>query len=46
MFLVTSAQKIGAGLATFGLSGAGLGNLGLFFGALILGLYSQPKFKR
>lgn len=44
MFLVTSAQKIGAGLATFGLSGAGLG-IGFIFGALILGIARNPSLK-
>lgn len=44
MLLITSAQKIGAGLATFGLSGAGLG-IGFIFGALIMGFTRNPSLK-
>ena len=42
--LITAAQKIGAGLATFGLAGAGLG-IGVIFGALILGISRNPNIK-
>ena len=42
--LVLAAQKIGAGLATFGLTGAGLG-IGVIFGALIFGIARNPSLK-
>ena len=42
--LITAAQKIGAGLATFGLAGAGLG-IGVIFGSLILGISRNPNIK-
>ena len=35
--LLQAAQKIGAGLATFGLAGAGVG-IGVVFGSLIFGI--------
>jgi len=35
--LLQASQKIGAGLATFGLAGAGVG-IGVIFGSLILGI--------
>jgi F-type H+-transporting ATPase subunit c len=44
MILVYSAQKIGAGLATFGLTGAGLG-IGMIFGALIVSIARNPSLK-
>lgn len=42
--LLQASQKIGAGLATFGLTGAGLG-IGVIFGALILGIARNPSLK-
>jgi F-type H+-transporting ATPase subunit c len=42
--LLQSAQKIGAGLATFGLAGAGLG-IGVIFGSLIMGISRNPMIK-
>jgi len=42
--LVQAAQKIGAGLATFGLTGAGLG-IGIIFGSLISGIARNPSLK-
>lgn len=39
-----AAQKIGAGLATFGLAGAGLG-IGVIFGSLILATSRNPNIK-
>jgi len=39
---ITSAQKIGAGLATSGLTGAGIG-IGIVFGSLILGVSRNPN---
>ena len=42
--LLQSAQKIGAGLATFGLAGAGVG-IGLVFAALINGIARNPSLK-
>jgi F-type H+-transporting ATPase subunit c len=42
--LLQAAQKIGAGLATFGLAGAGLG-IGVIFGSLILGISRNPNIK-
>jgi F-type H+-transporting ATPase subunit c len=44
MIILQSAQKIGAGLATTGLTGAGLG-IGLVFSALILGIARNPTLK-
>ena len=43
--LVTAAQKIGAGLATSGLTGAGLG-IGLIFASLIIGVSKNSPKKR
>jgi F-type H+-transporting ATPase subunit c len=37
VMLLQASQKIGAGLATFGLAGAGVG-IGVIFGSLILGI--------
>lgn len=42
--IVQAAQKIGAGLATFGLAGVGLG-IGLIFSSLIVGLSRNPSMK-
>lgn len=42
--LLQSAQKVGAGLSTFGLAGAGVG-IGLVFSALILGTSRNPAIK-
>ena len=42
--LLQAAQKIGAGLATFGLAGAGIG-IGLVFSSLILGISRNPNLK-
>jgi F-type H+-transporting ATPase subunit c len=42
--LLQSAQKIGAGLSTFGLAGAGIG-IGLIFAALINGTARNPTMK-
>jgi F-type H+-transporting ATPase subunit c len=42
--LVQASQKIGAGLATFGLAGAGLG-IGIIFGSLIIGTARNPEIK-
>lgn len=42
--LLQAAQKIGAGLATFGLAGAGIG-IGFVFGSLIIGTSRNPGQK-
>lgn len=42
--LVQAAQKIGAGLSTFGLAGAGVG-IGLIFASLISGISRNPLLK-
>jgi len=42
--LVESAQRIGSGLATSGLSGAGLG-IGIIFSTLIYGVGRNPTLK-
>ena len=42
--ILAAAQKVGAGLATSGLTGAGLG-IGLIFGALIAGPSRNPTIK-
>jgi len=42
--LLLSAQKIGAGLSTSGLAGAGVG-IGLIFASLILGVSRNPQLK-
>lgn len=44
MILIQSAQKIGAGLATFGLTGAGLG-IGVIFASLIAAIARNPGLK-
>ena len=42
--LVQAAQKIGAGLSTFGLAGAGVG-IGFVFGSLLLAFSRNPGIK-
>lgn len=42
--LLQAAQKIGAGLATFGLAGAGIG-IGIIFGSLIYGISRNPNLQ-
>jgi F-type H+-transporting ATPase subunit c len=42
--LLQAAQKIGAGLATSGLTGAGMG-IGFIFGALLFGMARNPTLK-
>jgi len=42
--MLVAAQKIGAGLSTFGLAGAGVG-IGVIFGSLILGTSRNPSQK-
>lgn len=42
--MLEAAQKIGAGLSTFGLAGAGAG-IGVIFGSLILGTSRNPNQK-
>lgn len=42
--LLAAAQKIGAGLSTVGLAGAGVG-IGVIFGALIIGTARNPSLK-
>jgi F-type H+-transporting ATPase subunit c len=42
--LLQAAQKVGAGLATFGLAGAGLG-IGVIFGSLIIGTSRNPNIR-
>lgn len=42
--LLQAAQKIGAGLSTVGLAGAGVG-IGVIFGALIIGTARNPSLK-
>lgn len=44
MLLLQSAKFIGAGLATIGLAGAGVG-IGVVFGALIIGISRNPSLK-
>lgn len=44
MVLIQAAQKIGAGLATFGLTGAGLG-IGIIFASLISAISRNPGLK-
>ena len=43
--LLQAAQKIGAGLATFGLAGAGVG-IGVVFGSLVSGLARNPTLRK
>jgi len=42
--LVEASQKIGAGISTFGLAGAGIG-IGLIFGSLIEGVSRNPTLQ-
>lgn len=42
--MLAAAQKLGAGLSTFGLAGAGIG-IGFIFGSLIVGLSRNPSLK-
>jgi len=42
--LLQSAQKIGAGLSTFGLAGAGVG-IGIVFGSLLFGISRNPTIQ-
>ena len=42
--LIQAAQKIGAGLATMGLIGAGIG-IGVIFAALLYGISRNPTLK-
>ena len=44
MLIVKAAKYIGAGLATIGLAGAGVG-IGTVFGALIIGISRNPAYK-
>jgi len=41
---VTAAKQIGAGLATIGMTGAGVG-VGVIFGMLVLGLSRNPEME-
>jgi F-type H+-transporting ATPase subunit c len=42
--MLAAAQKLGAGLSTFGLAGAGVG-IGVIFGSLIIGTSRNPSLK-
>lgn len=42
--ILEAAKCLGAGLATIGLAGAGIG-IGLIFGALVLGTSRNPSLK-
>jgi F-type H+-transporting ATPase subunit c len=42
--LLQSSQKVGAGLSTFGLAGAGVG-IGFIFGSLIIGSSRNPGLR-
>ncbi len=44
MILLIASKCIGAGLATIGLAGAGIG-IGTVFGALVLGTSRNPSLK-
>lgn len=44
MILLQSAKFLGAGLATIGLAGAGVG-IGTVFGALVIGISRNPSLK-
>jgi F-type H+-transporting ATPase subunit c len=44
MTFLQAAQKIGAGLSTFGLAGAGIG-IGIIFGSLIIATSRNPGIK-
>ena len=43
--IIQAAQKVGAGIATFGLAGAGLG-IGVIFASLIIGISRNPGLKQ
>jgi len=42
--LLLASQKIGAGLSTFGLAGAGVG-IGFIFASLIIGISRNPTLR-
>ena len=44
MILLQSSKFLGAGLATIGLAGAGVG-IGTVFGALVIGISRNPSLK-
>ena len=44
MILLQSAKFLGAGLATLGLAGAGVG-IGTVFGALVVGISRNPSLR-
>ena len=44
MIILQAAKYLGAGLATIGLAGAGVG-IGSVFGALIIGISRNPSLK-
>ena len=44
MILLQSAKFLGAGLATIGLAGAGVG-IGTVFGALVVGISRNPSLR-
>lgn len=44
MVLLQAAKYVGAGLATIGLAGAGIG-IGTVFGALVIGISRNPSIK-
>ena len=44
MVLLQSAKFLGAGLATIGLAGAGVG-IGTVFGALVIGISRNPSLR-
>ena len=44
LMLLQAARYVGAGLATIGLAGAGVG-IGTVFGALVLGISRNPSLK-
>lgn len=44
MYLVSSAKLVGAGLATIGLVGAGIG-IGIIFGAFLIAYSRNPQLK-
>lgn len=44
MILLQSAKFLGAGLATIGLAGAGVG-IGTVFGALVVGISRHPSLR-
>jgi F-type H+-transporting ATPase subunit c len=45
MLLLQSAKFVGAGLATIGLAGAGVG-IGTVFGALVVGVSRNPSLEQ